>query len=266
MSPRLRNLLMTSTALPWCALGAARRRAADRPQRGRRHRDRHRRRHHLGHRQPVDQQRDHQLEHVQHRDRRLGDLQSADSSSVTLNRVTGGLGPSVIYGTITANGRVFIINRDGMLFGRNAVINTAGFLATTNDISNADFMAGRMNFNIPGRGNASIVNLGTITAPAAASRRWSRPACAIPAPSPRNLGTVALASGNSFTLDMYGDKLIQLAVGDEIAAQVIDVATGKPLKSLVIKRRQAPRQWRPRRDHRGGRAPRRRFRSSTTRA
>src|SRR3982074_3831483 len=47
------------------------------------------------------------------------------------------------------------------------------------------------------------------------------------------LGTVALASGNSFTLDMYGDKLITLAVGDSIASKVIDVATGKPLKSLV---------------------------------
>ena len=39
------------------------------------------------------------------------------SSSVALNRVTGGLGPSEIMGTLTANGRVFIINRDGMLFG-----------------------------------------------------------------------------------------------------------------------------------------------------
>jgi hypothetical protein len=47
------------------------------------------------------------------------------------------------------------------------------------------------------------------------------------------LGTVALASGNSFTLDMYGDKLITLAVGDSIANKVIDVATGRPLKSLV---------------------------------
>src|SRR5205807_1612620 len=47
------------------------------------------------------------------------------------------------------------------------------------------------------------------------------------------LGTVAVASGNSFTLDLYGDKLITLAVNDQIAANVIDVATGRPLKSLV---------------------------------
>jgi filamentous hemagglutinin family protein len=155
------------------------------------------------------------------------------SSSVALNRVTGGLGPSEILGTLTANGRVFIINRDGVLFGPGAVVNTAGFLATTSDIKNSDFMAGRYNFNIPGRPDASIVNQGRITA-------TSGGFAALVAPGVRNtgtitatLGTVALASGNSFTLDMYGDKLITLAVGDSIASKVIDVSTGKPLKSLV---------------------------------
>ena len=155
------------------------------------------------------------------------------SSSVALNRVTGGLGPSQILGTLTANGRIFLINRDGILFGKGAVINTAGFLATTNDIKNSDFMAGRMNFNIPGRPDASIVNRGRITA-------TSGGFAALVAPGVRNsgtitaeLGTVALASGNSFTLDMYGDKLITLAVGDHIASKVINVATGRPLKSLV---------------------------------
>ena len=139
------------------------------------------------------------------------------SSSVALNRVTGGLGPSEIMGTLTANGRVFLINRDGVLFGPSAVVNTAGFLASTNDIKNSDFMAGRYNFNIPGRPDASIVNLGRITA-------TSGGFAALVAPGVRNsgtitatLGTVALASGNGFTLDLYGDKLITLAVGDQIA-------------------------------------------------
>ncbi|MGH6769953.1 MAG: S8 family serine peptidase [Xanthobacteraceae bacterium] len=156
-----------------------------------------------------------------------------NSSSVILNRVDGGLGPSVINGTLTANGRVFVINRDGMLFGRGAVINTAGFLASTNDIRNKDFMAGRYRFNIPGRPDASIVNYGNITA-------TSGGFAALVAPGVRNtgtitatLGTVALASGNSFTLDMYGDRLIQVAVNDEIASKVVDVGTGKTLKSLV---------------------------------
>src|SRR5260370_14344035 len=87
------------------------------------------------------------------------------ASSVVLNRVTGGLGPSEILGTLTANGRVFVINRDGILFGPSAVVNTAGFLATTHDIRNSDFMAGRYNFNIPRRPDASIVHQGRVTAP-----------------------------------------------------------------------------------------------------
>src|SRR3954465_13374418 len=156
-----------------------------------------------------------------------------NSSSGALNRVVGGLGPSEIMGPLTANGRVFIINRPGILFGPGSVVNTAGFLATTNDIKNADFMAGRYNFNIPGRPDASIVNQGRLTAA-------SGGVAALVGPGVRNsgtiiatLGTVALASGNSFTLDMYGDKLITLAVNDQIAANVIDVATGRPLKSLV---------------------------------
>src|SRR5262245_20030153 len=134
------------------------------------------------------------------------------SSSFVLNRVTGGLGPSVIDGTLTANGNVFIIDRDGMLFGPNAVINTASFLATTSDIKNSDFMAGRHNFSVPGRPEASIVNHGNITA---ASGGFA----ALVAPGVRNsgtitatLGTVALAAGNMYTLDLYGDRLIQLGV------------------------------------------------------
>src|SRR5436853_1337003 len=156
------------------------------------------------------------------------------SSSVVLNRVTGGLGPSEILGTLTATGGVFLINRDGILFGPSSVVNTAGFLATTHDIRNADFMAGRYNFNIPGRPDASIVNQGRITA-------TSGGFAALVAPSVRNsgtitatLGTVALASsGTGFTVDLYGDKLITLAVNDQVASKVIDVATGRPLKSLV---------------------------------
>src|SRR5580692_724305 len=156
-----------------------------------------------------------------------------NSTATALNRVIGGQGPSFLDGTLTANGRVFIVNGDGILFGAHSSINTAGFLATTNDIRNEDFMAGKYNFNIPGLPNASIVSLGGITA-------TSGGFAALVAPGVRNagtitatLGTVAIASGNSFTLDLYGDKLITLAVNDQIAANVIDVATGRPLKSLV---------------------------------
>ena len=156
-----------------------------------------------------------------------------NAGSVVLNRVTGNLGPSTIDGTLLANGRVFLINPYGILIGGGAVINTASFLATTNDIKNADFLAGRYNFTIPGRPDASIVNLGTITAS-------NMGFAALVAPGVRNAGTitanfgrVALASGNTFSLDFYGDRLITLSVSDSVAASVKDLATGQTLGSLV---------------------------------
>jgi filamentous hemagglutinin family protein len=156
-----------------------------------------------------------------------------NASSVELDRVTGGLGLSEILGSLWSNGHVFLVNPDGILFGPGAKVDTAGFLATTNGISNADFMAGRYNFSTPGNLSASIVNQGSITASNGGF-------AALVAPGVRNsgtitatLGTIALGSGNGFTLDFYGDKLITLGVNDSIAATVKDVATGLPLSSLV---------------------------------
>jgi filamentous hemagglutinin family protein len=155
------------------------------------------------------------------------------ASSVELDRVTGGLGPSQIFGSLFSNGQVFVVNPDGILIGPGGKIDTAAFLATTHDISNSDFMAGRYNFNGPGNSAASIVNQGAITAEIGGF-------AALVAPGVRNTGTITaklgqigLASANGFSLDFYGDSLITLGVNDSIAATVIDVSTGKPLSALV---------------------------------
>ena len=156
-----------------------------------------------------------------------------NSSAIALNRVTGGLGASQIFGALTANGKIFLINPNGILFGAGSTVNAAGFLASTNDIKNSDFMAGHYNFNIPGRLDASIVNLGHITASDGGFAALVAPGVRNAGVITANLGHVALASGNGFTLDFYGDKLITLQVGDQIANKVIDVATGQTLDALV---------------------------------
>lgn len=90
-------------------------------------------------------------------------IQSSASSSV-LNRVVTA-DPSQIYGTLTSNGRVWLINPSGILVGPGARIDTAGFVASTLNISDQNFLAGRLNFqNTGGAGN--VVNQGTITTPA----------------------------------------------------------------------------------------------------
>ena len=56
------------------------------------------------------------------------------ASSITLNRVTGG-DRSGIFGNLNANGQVWLINPNGILFGQNARINVGGLLGTTRDIA-----------------------------------------------------------------------------------------------------------------------------------
>lgn len=66
--------------------------------------------------------------------------------SAVLNRVTGNA-HSEILGTLQSNGRVFLLNPNGILFGAGARVDVAGLLASTLDISNADFLAGNYRFS-----------------------------------------------------------------------------------------------------------------------
>jgi filamentous hemagglutinin family protein len=84
------------------------------------------------------------------------------NSGATLNRVTGG-NPSAIYGTLQSNGTLYLVNPSGIVVGPNGRIDTAGFLASTLDVSNEQFLAGG-NLEFAGGSNASITNSGTIHA------------------------------------------------------------------------------------------------------
>jgi filamentous hemagglutinin family protein len=88
------------------------------------------------------------------------------SSSVTLNRVIGNE-TSVINGALNANGQVFIVNSAGVLFGKGAQVNVGGLVASTLDITNANFMAG--NYTFSGNSSASTAAI-SMRARAAMSR------------------------------------------------------------------------------------------------
>ena len=161
------------------------------------------------------------------------------SQSAILNRVIG-TQVSSLQGALTANGQVYLLNPNGVLIGNGATIDAASFVATTANIGNDTFMASPASLN--GRyafdqvtlasGSGTIVNGGTITAADGGL-------IALVAPAVRNSGTVAarlgkvtLASANIFTLDLFGDDLVRLAISDQIANALTDTS-GAPVTAQV---------------------------------
>jgi len=72
------------------------------------------------------------------------------STSIALNRIFD-TNPSAIYGTLTANGQIYLINGNGILFGPGATVNVAGLLASTLNLTDATFAAGILEPGLTGK-------------------------------------------------------------------------------------------------------------------
>jgi filamentous hemagglutinin family protein len=140
-----------------------------------------------------------------------------DASAVILNRVRGGESQSYVDGTISANGSVHLVNPNGIFIGLSGVVNAQGFVASTLDITDADFNAGNYTYTndleylsenpvsndgaieIFSGGYAALLggnvdNAGTVTVP---------------------IGRIGFGSGQKMTLDMSGDQFLQVAMPSE---------------------------------------------------
>jgi filamentous hemagglutinin family protein len=147
------------------------------------------------------------------------------SQSAILNRVTS-LTPSTIAGQLNANGQVFLVNPNGIAITPTGIVNVGGgFLASTLNISNDDFNAGKLNFY----GNASgaaISNAGEISATQEGfivllgNRISHSGSISVP------LGKVFIGSAEQATLDFNGDGLLQVAIPTQsnTGQPLIDVA------------------------------------------
>ncbi|WP_244919648.1 MBG domain-containing protein, partial [Pseudoxanthomonas spadix] len=143
-----------------------------------------------------------------------------DRTSIALNRVTGS-DPSSLYGTLTANGRVFLINPNGILFGAGASVNVGALVASTLGLSNEEFLAGAYRFKGDGA-NASVINRGTLSAADGGAVALLGGAVSNQGLIVARLGTVALASGNRVTLDFAGDGLLNVQVDQATTSALVD--------------------------------------------
>ena len=132
------------------------------------------------------------------------------SSAVALNRVLGG-DVSSIQGALHANGQVFLINPNGVLFSPTAQVNVGSLVASTLNLGIADFMSG--NYKLDGVNGNAIVNLGHITAANGgtialiAARVINEGTLVAPA------GNVLLSAGIKVTLDLGGPVRLQVDEG-----------------------------------------------------
>ena len=140
-------------------------------------------------------------------------------SAVTLNRVVGNE-KSIIDGALNANGQVFILNSNGVLFSKNASVNTAGLIATTMNLSDADFMNG--NYGFKGDSAASIINQGTITISDKGYAALFGKEVINEGIIKATLGKVELVGAKEVTLNLNGNSLVNLTVNKGVLDALVE--------------------------------------------
>ncbi|MGK5071926.1 filamentous hemagglutinin N-terminal domain-containing protein [Janthinobacterium sp. ZB1P44] len=85
-----------------------------------------------------------------------------NGNSAVLNRITG-QDPSKILGALESNGKVFLINPNGIVFGQGAKVDVNGLVASSLGMTNEDFLSGKRQFTAGGVAGG-LANAGQINA------------------------------------------------------------------------------------------------------
>jgi len=129
-------------------------------------------------------------------------FQQPNAQSSTLNRVTDSQ-PSQILGRITAPGSVVLVNPEGVYFGKSSSVDVGGLVATTHNTTNKDFMDGQLKLTRNGA-SGKVENDGELRAALGGYIAMLAPEVRNSGVIVANLGTVALAAGESFELKFDG--------------------------------------------------------------
>jgi filamentous hemagglutinin family protein len=140
-------------------------------------------------------------------------------SSITLNRVIGNE-KSIINGALNANGQVWILNSNGVLFGKNAKINTAGLLASTKELSDIDFQAG--NYHFKGTSTASVINLGEIDISNSGYATLLANTVSNDGTIRAVRGSVRLVGAEEVTINLNGNSIVDLIVNKGVLDALVE--------------------------------------------
>ncbi len=144
------------------------------------------------------------------------------SSSSTLNRVISG-NPTTLAGSLNANGKVYVVNENGVYFTPTSTINAHSFAASTLALSNDNFLNNIFSFSSSNQSSLqSIINKGSITTLDGGFTALLGGAINNEGTINANLGKLGLGAGKEITLDLSGDKFLQVAVPIELATTILD--------------------------------------------
>uniref|UniRef100_UPI00258D2EEB two-partner secretion domain-containing protein n=1 Tax=Acidiphilium sp. TaxID=527 RepID=UPI00258D2EEB len=152
-----------------------------------------------------------------------------NAQAIALNRVIAN-NPSIIAGRIDANGRIVLVNQDGVVFTPGSEVNAESLVVSTSGISPKNFMAGKLIFDQQPKPGARIVNDGRITMKQAGLAAFVAPEVINRGTITAQLGHVVLAGASAFTLNLSGDGLISINVTQ--AVRQIDLG-GRKVTALV---------------------------------
>lgn len=119
-----------------------------------------------------------------------------NADAATLNRVNS-VTASQIYGQISAVGKVFLLNSNGVIFGPTARVNVGSLVAGAMKITDADFLAGNYKFS---EGKGVITNMGELTAEEGGLIALLAPQVINEGIIRAKKGTIVLAAGEAITL------------------------------------------------------------------
>jgi len=143
------------------------------------------------------------------------------SSAAALNRIFD-QNPSQIMGLLQANGRVFLINPNGLIFGQSARVHVGSLVASTLDMSVEDFMNDKYDLRaIAGKKDSFVINHGLIQAATGGSVSLIAGAVVNEGVIVADYGHVNLASGRTAALDFDGDGLIRFEVSGKVLDKVV---------------------------------------------
>ncbi len=142
------------------------------------------------------------------------------TTAVTLNRVIG-YDPSQILGQMSSNGRVFLVNPYGVVFGAGARIDVGGLVVSTLSMSTGDFMAGRYALTsddgVAASARGVVRNDGEIRIAPGGTAAFVGPQIVNTGSIEAHGGRVALAATGGARVDLDGDGLVIFETRDSSA-------------------------------------------------